>query len=161
VTAFDDSFQVSPPVDLETLRRYPVFIVWSATEFLTFASTSTGGRAAFLLTPRTDCGSTAVRCQAASATDRAAPSTRRSGCRFGRPAIKVVENIGNGGPAAKTINESGGITGGEAGIRTLGRGLSPYNGLANRRFRPLSHLTARLQVYVTTKLTRKRSLEKR
>lgn len=35
-------------------------------------------------------------------------------------------------------------TGGEAGIRTLGRGLSPYNGLANRRFRPLSHLTARL-----------------
>jgi hypothetical protein len=33
--------------------------------------------------------------------------------------------------------------GGEAGIRTLGRGLSPYNGLANRRFRPLSHLTAR------------------
>ena len=39
--------------------------------------------------------------------------------------------------------------GGEAGIRTLGTGLSPYNGLANRRFRPLSHLTARLQVYVT------------
>ena len=34
-------------------------------------------------------------------------------------------------------------TGGEAGIRTLGTGLSPYNGLANRRFRPLSHLTAR------------------
>ncbi len=32
--------------------------------------------------------------------------------------------------------------GGEAGIRTLGTGLSPYNGLANRRFRPLSHLTA-------------------
>jgi hypothetical protein len=31
--------------------------------------------------------------------------------------------------------------GGEAGIRTLGTGLSPYNGLANRRFRPLSHLT--------------------
>ena len=32
-------------------------------------------------------------------------------------------------------------SGGEAGIRTLGTGLSPYNGLANRRFRPLSHLT--------------------
>jgi hypothetical protein len=32
--------------------------------------------------------------------------------------------------------------GGEAGIRTLGTGISPYNGLANRRFRPLSHLTA-------------------
>ena len=34
------------------------------------------------------------------------------------------------------------LTGGEAGIRTLGTGFSPYNGLANRRFRPLSHLTA-------------------
>jgi hypothetical protein len=33
-------------------------------------------------------------------------------------------------------------TGGEAGIRTLGRSLSPYNGLANRRLRPLGHLTA-------------------
>ena len=34
-------------------------------------------------------------------------------------------------------------SGGEAGIRTLGRGLSPYNGLANRRLKPLGHLTAR------------------
>ena len=32
--------------------------------------------------------------------------------------------------------------GGEAGIRTLGRGLCPYNGLANRRLQPLGHLTA-------------------
>ena len=32
--------------------------------------------------------------------------------------------------------------GGEAGIRTLGTGLSPYNGLANRRLQPLGHLTA-------------------
>ena len=40
------------------------------------------------------------------------------------------------------INESGGITGGEAGIRTLGRALRPYNGLANRRLQPLGHLTA-------------------
>ena len=45
--------------------------------------------------------------------------------------------------------------GGEAGIRTLGRGLSPYNGLANRRLRPLGHLTADLQVYLTQRLTRK------
>jgi hypothetical protein len=71
---------------------------------------------------------------------------------------KLWRYIGNGGPAAKTINESGGITGGEAGIRTLDRGLSPYNGLANRRLRPLGHLTARLQVYVTTALTRKCSV---
>jgi hypothetical protein len=32
--------------------------------------------------------------------------------------------------------------GGEAGIRTLGRTLRPYNGLANRRLQPLGHLTA-------------------
>jgi hypothetical protein len=34
-------------------------------------------------------------------------------------------------------------TGGEEGIRTPGTGLSPYNGLANRRLQPLGHLTAR------------------
>src|ERR1700724_3414051 len=33
-------------------------------------------------------------------------------------------------------------TGGEGGIRTLGTGVSPYNGLANRRIRPLCHLSA-------------------
>jgi hypothetical protein len=32
--------------------------------------------------------------------------------------------------------------GGEGGIRTPGRGLGPYDGLANRCFRPLSHLSA-------------------
>ena len=31
--------------------------------------------------------------------------------------------------------------GGEGGIRTLGTGVSPYNGLANRRIRPLCHLS--------------------
>ena len=35
--------------------------------------------------------------------------------------------------------------GGEAGIRTLGRGLCPFNGLANRRLQPLGHLTASAQ----------------
>lgn len=30
---------------------------------------------------------------------------------------------------------------GEGGIRTLDTGINPYNGLANRRFRPLSHLS--------------------
>src|SRR5476649_2172929 len=33
-------------------------------------------------------------------------------------------------------------SGGEAGIRTLGTTLRSYNGLANRRLRPLGHLTA-------------------
>jgi|LakMenEpi03Aug12_release.lakeMendotaPanAssembly.Ray.scaffolds.fasta_scaffold07002_12 hypothetical protein len=30
---------------------------------------------------------------------------------------------------------------GEGGIRTRGTGLSPYDGLANRSFRPLRHLS--------------------
>ena len=34
------------------------------------------------------------------------------------------------------------FSGGEGGIRTPGRGLGPYDGLANRCFRPLSHLSA-------------------
>jgi hypothetical protein len=33
------------------------------------------------------------------------------------------------------------VAGGERGIRTLGRGVSPYNGLANRRLQPLGHLS--------------------
>src|SRR5437879_13536474 len=32
-------------------------------------------------------------------------------------------------------------SGGEGGIRTLGTGVSPYNGLAKRRIRPLCHLS--------------------
>ena len=35
-------------------------------------------------------------------------------------------------------------TNGERGIRTLGTGINQYNGLANRRFRPLSHLSQML-----------------
>src|SRR5438105_13812945 len=44
--------------------------------------------------------------------------------------------------ARTTVNwkESKG-SGGEGGIRTLGTGVSPYNGLANRRIRPLCHLS--------------------
>jgi hypothetical protein len=38
--------------------------------------------------------------------------------------------------------------GGEAGIRTLGTGFSPYNGLANRRLQPLGHLTAKAKYTV-------------
>ena len=32
---------------------------------------------------------------------------------------------------------------GEGGIRTRGTSLTPYNGLANRRFQPLSHLSGK------------------
>ncbi len=61
--------------------------------------------------------------------------------RDGRPD-RFWQYGGNGSADVKTINKSGQESGGEAGIRTLGRDLNPYNGLANRRFRPLSHLTA-------------------
>jgi hypothetical protein len=33
------------------------------------------------------------------------------------------------------------LCGGEGGIRTLDTGVSPYNGLANRRLQPLGHLS--------------------
>src|SRR5580700_2461991 len=40
-----------------------------------------------------------------------------------------------------TISLQSRLRGGEGGIRTLGTGVSPYNGLANRRIRPLCHLS--------------------
>ena len=58
-------------------------------------------------------------------------SSERRGGRRRRP-----ESLPHRHPVAKRRN------GGEAGIRTLGRGLSPFNGLANRRLQPLGHLTA-------------------
>ena len=42
----------------------------------------------------------------------------------------------------KLVSPVTSVTGGEGGIRTLGTGVSPYNGLANRRIRPLCHLSA-------------------
>ena len=44
-------------------------------------------------------------------------------------ARKFVEN-----------HDFAGVTG-EAGIRTRGTGVNPYNGLANRRLQPLGHLS--------------------
>src|SRR5580700_2849424 len=40
------------------------------------------------------------------------------------------------------------LLGGEGGIRTLGTGVSPYNGLANRRIRPLCHLSG-VRVFIS------------
>ena len=62
-----------------------------------------------------------------------------------RPGVRMRARSGvsRGGPEAlpaPTIEKS--EIGGEAGIRTLGTGFSPYNGLANRRLQPLGHLTA-------------------
>ena len=39
--------------------------------------------------------------------------------------------------------------GGEGGIRTPDRGVSPYNGLANRRLQPLGHLSGDLHQFNT------------
>ena len=39
------------------------------------------------------------------------------------------------------VNAASNKSGGEGGIRTLGTGISQYNGLANRRIRPLCHLS--------------------
>jgi hypothetical protein len=39
------------------------------------------------------------------------------------------------------FSQSGTDSGGEGGIRTPDRGVSPYNGLANRRLQPLGHLS--------------------
>jgi hypothetical protein len=49
-----------------------------------------------------------------------------SGISVGITEMQPPDNKGNGG---------------EGGIRTLGTGVSPYNGLANRRIRPLCHLS--------------------
>ena len=46
--------------------------------------------------------------------------------------------------------------GGEGGIRTLGRGFSPYNGLANRRLQPLGHLT--VSILLTISAIRRRPI---
>src|ERR1700677_1357855 len=43
------------------------------------------------------------------------------------------------------------LRGGEGGIRTLGTGVSPYNGLANRRIRPLCHLSGAAEFYFITR----------
>ena len=42
---------------------------------------------------------------------------------------------------AQILEYKGDVSGGEGGIRTPGTGLGPYDGLANRCFRPLSHLS--------------------
>ncbi len=52
------------------------------------------------------------------------------------------------------------IVSGEGGIRTLGTGLSPYNGLANRPFRPLRHLSCAIPIGNGKIITEHRILQK-
>ena len=48
-------------------------------------------------------------------------------------------------------------SGGEGGIRTLGTGVSPYNGLANRRIRPLCRLSG-VQIFILPRRQNNRPL---
>ena len=48
------------------------------------------------------------------------------------------------------MNAGDKTSGGEGGIRTLGTGVSPYNGLANRRIRPLCHLSGMRKIQFIT-----------
>ena len=67
---------------------------------------------------------------------------RGSACRRGWEAIlrKFLWDDLRGGTNSRAPEFSESY-GGEGGIRTLGRALRPYDGLANRCFRPLSHLS--------------------
>ena len=48
------------------------------------------------------------------------------------------------------MNTGDRTSGGEGGIRTLDTGVSPYNGLANRRLQPLGHLSGVVEFHFTT-----------
>ena len=61
----------------------------------------------------------------------------------GEPAGAEGESGVTESASTGTNEAKGRMSGGEAGIRTLGRVLKPYNGLANRRLQPLGHLTVR------------------
>ena len=52
-----------------------------------------------------------------------------------------------GNENARKSQENRGFSGdnGEVGIRTRGTAMKPYNGLANRRFQPLSHLSINIR----------------
>ena len=97
----------------------------------------------------------AVRAARCSKTCRAVKTERGSGNDRGiraesRRAVRAARCLKTC-RAAKTERARG--SGGEAGIRTLGRSLSPYNGLANRRLQPLGHLTSREEPSIRRSLT--------
>ena len=57
--------------------------------------------------------------------------------------VSLASVAWSGAPTIMSHDEVQGLqgTGGEGGIRTLDTGVSPYNGLANRRLQPLGHLS--------------------
>jgi hypothetical protein len=74
----------------------------------------------------------------------------------------VLQSVGNiletGRVSEGKLNGWNNLTGGEAGIRTLDTGFSPYNGLANRRLRPLGHLTAARKLSINEVATYTRAI---
>src|SRR6266496_945607 len=69
--------------------------------------------------------------------------------RFVPGAARAAERL----KTCRAAKRSGAKIGGEAGIRTLGTGFSPYNGLANRRLQPLGHLT--VMIFLTISAIRR------
>src|SRR5262245_11593602 len=60
-------------------------------------------------------------------------------------ASRQPESAARRVPIFKGVRKRKG-SGGERGIRTLGRALRPYDGLANRWFKPLTHLSGAVRV---------------
>jgi hypothetical protein len=63
-----------------------------------------------------------------------------------QPSFQLPEAVLQGrnlAPHSTALLEGLADSGGEGGIRTPDRGVSPYNGLANRRLQPLGHLSGR------------------
>ena len=62
---------------------------------------------------------------------------------FGPARVLIPPGVGKAQEGGLGVDEAedGCLKNGEGGIRTRGTSLTPYNGLANRRFQPLSHLS--------------------
>src|ERR1700734_2815151 len=85
--------------------------------------------------PKTDCAYAVQR--KAGTMARSQLSTPFSAVRFAEGLAQWAYFAGKGAGNSLRLR----LAGGEAGIRTPGTGVSPYNGLANRRIRPLCHLS--------------------
>src|SRR5262249_16071183 len=70
--------------------------------------------------------------QGAAADKAHGPEVTRRGASFGRPENATRTN---------GSTDRGSLVSGEDVIRSRGGGVSPLTGLANRRYRPLSHLS--------------------
>ena len=81
----------------------------------------------------------------------------RRGFFYGVPCLATPEK-------KRPKNPEPGLSGvnGEVGIRTRGTGINPYNGLANRRFQPLSHLSRlpTIELYASSQKSQAESMRR-